>query len=371
MQIVVPMLTDLFSDDIAVTSITQVSTTVTVVTTTPHGLATGNLVTVAGVRLPVVISSLTYVQTLDTGEGVATATTSTNHDLTEGYPDGDNTQVLISGATESQYNGSNRLLKVPNRTNFTYEVQGIPASPATGSPLLNEEIDGAFNGLHDITVVTETMFTFQQSQTFADPVITGASVRCRTRISRAGKDGASAGSISSILESYTKQATDKLWAYVTFGGREVSKDRSTLSDAIQQHASSQFLEQRVIQNYDIYVFVPRINKVSGGAATDLMSDVLPIFTKALLGFSPTTTTSISKPISTLVYTGDNTFTDDSAYYVHQFGFQFAFNLLSGDAVRAPFNRAFRNIDTQKILDSISDTDDVLFDNNIDLDDNPL
>lgn len=50
--------------------------------------------------------------------------------------------VKISGATETEYNG-NFTINVTNASTFTYTVTGTPATPATGSPILNSSVSYA------------------------------------------------------------------------------------------------------------------------------------------------------------------------------------------------------------------------------------
>lgn len=60
--------------------------------------------------------------------GTATVTTPSAHGLAVGD------KVVITGATQSQYNVTATVLTVPTTTTFTYTVTGSPATPATGSP---------------------------------------------------------------------------------------------------------------------------------------------------------------------------------------------------------------------------------------------
>lgn len=59
----------------------------------------------------------------------ATATTTSDHNLTSNVP------VDITGAVETEYNVAAAEITVTGPTTFTYTVTGSPASPATGSPL--------------------------------------------------------------------------------------------------------------------------------------------------------------------------------------------------------------------------------------------
>lgn len=69
----------------------------------------------------ILISSLTRSGT------TATATTTSEHNLATGV------SVIIAGASQSQYNIT-ATISVISPTQFTYEVLGSPATPATGSP---------------------------------------------------------------------------------------------------------------------------------------------------------------------------------------------------------------------------------------------
>lgn len=60
----------------------------------------------------------------------ATATTASAHGLITG------SRVNITGATQTEYNGT-FVATVTGTTTFTYTVSGTPATPATGTPILN------------------------------------------------------------------------------------------------------------------------------------------------------------------------------------------------------------------------------------------
>lgn len=67
------------------------------------------------------LSSLTQTS------GTATATTSTAHGLQA------NDYVLIAGAAQTDYNGTQRVLTVPTTTTLTFAVSSSATSPATGT----------------------------------------------------------------------------------------------------------------------------------------------------------------------------------------------------------------------------------------------
>jgi subtilisin-like proprotein convertase family protein len=122
-------------------TLTQSNGLVTVRTTTPHGLSTGNKVIINGATDPAYNgtytikvtgpSTFTYnivplqIVSLTQTLGVATATTASTANLTTGE------QVLVQGATNASYNGT-FTVTVVDATHFTFTVTGNPASPASG-----------------------------------------------------------------------------------------------------------------------------------------------------------------------------------------------------------------------------------------------
>ena len=193
LQAVLPTLTDLFSETISVSALTRSGTTVTATTSIAHGLTTGTGVTIAGAESPTTIASLTFL------DGIATAITTTSHDLTEGFQDGNATDsplVAVFGASEAEYNGLNPLLSVPNRTSFTYSLTGDPTSPATGMPVLLENFNAGYNGRHVITVINPTTFTYQITQAPNSPA--QGTIEAHTSIRVSG-----AVNIEKARDSYT------------------------------------------------------------------------------------------------------------------------------------------------------------------------
>ncbi len=64
-------------------------------------------------------------------------------------------RVTISGASQSEYNGTFTVTSVPTAYTFTYTVSGSPATPATGSPVVkyvDRSQDVGFSDKQEITV---------------------------------------------------------------------------------------------------------------------------------------------------------------------------------------------------------------------------
>lgn len=74
--------------------------------------------------------SLTTAAISITRTGSTATATLASHGFTVGAT------VTISGATETEYNGVQTILTVPNANTFTFTVSGTPDTPATGSPVV-------------------------------------------------------------------------------------------------------------------------------------------------------------------------------------------------------------------------------------------
>lgn len=72
------------------------------------------------------------VSSITRSGAVATLTTAAAHNLVVGD------KVVISGATETEYNGTITVVSVPTTTTFTYAVSGTPTTPATGTPVIRQ-----------------------------------------------------------------------------------------------------------------------------------------------------------------------------------------------------------------------------------------
>lgn len=98
--------------------------------------------------------------TLEKSGETAIATTNSNHFLADGI------DVTISGATETEYNGT-FTIDVTSEKTFTYDITGTPTSPATGTILCNHitssfEIESELYG-EDKNLDSGTSLTFSSS----------------------------------------------------------------------------------------------------------------------------------------------------------------------------------------------------------------
>ncbi len=75
-------------------------------------------------------SGVTFsVNTKDNRSGTVSITTTTDHNLSIGDV------IVVSGATETEYNGKYTISAVGSTTTFSYLIQGKPSTPAGGTPV--------------------------------------------------------------------------------------------------------------------------------------------------------------------------------------------------------------------------------------------
>lgn len=360
LQAELPKRTALFSNSVSITSLTRSGSAVTAVCAAAHNLSTGDDALIRGALELNPITSLTFA------DGIASAVTQNNHDLT--LPTADmirfgNTQSFnfapVSGADQAEYNIAALVSSVPNRKNFSYPVTGSPASPATGSPALEQE--GGYNGLFSVTVIDPTTFTYQITTTPASPA-------SGTIVAETGSRISSAVSAERALRSYTEQSTDDYWLFVVLGDVNISKDRSVLTDAASENSVQNEYRDRLIEPFRVFVMVPGVTAYSGREFQDAMEDVRGYIYNSLAGFifgsalfeSPWCKTS---PL------GDR-FAEEmatNAVYVHEFSFQRVVDVTYPDTIGPPESRAFRDVSVSSRYQFGTEE----LESTIDLDEDPL
>lgn len=348
-----PLYTSFFSDSFSVSSITRAGTTVTVVTTAAHGLLTNDRINVVGAISPTNIINLTFA------DGIASAETDVDHDLTlESFDQ----NITIAGADQSEYNGAHKLIDVPNRENFTFEVSGNPTTPATGSIFLQTLIPfEGYNGLKVITKIDSVTFTYEITQTPLSPAQGTTIIKSESRIS---------GTATSdrILEAYTQLNTSKGWAFVVLGDVTASKDRKTENDATYTWTAGEEYLQRLITQFSIYVVSSAVNSIAARDVRDSMTDLARFIFKSVLGVQFDAGFSTTNQDYGVTFVNHTEFDYNGAVYMHQFNFETIENIFYDDIVEPEFTRAFRDI-ALTIHPFDENQDPVLAD--IDLDDEPL
>lgn len=334
----IPQLTNLFGIDLDVTSmILQGGKTVRVITVQDHGLVVGSDFTISGARVKNVLTSLTQV------DNIATAITTNPVGFVSPFLN-ETVTVLVSGATEIEFNGTQNVTERINQTTFTYNITGDPSSPATGSPILEEFLPLQYNGRNVVTtIINTTTFEFESPVNIADDA-TGTSIKLSKDIRIARVADA-----VSIIDFYTKQTSGDLWMFVVLNETLTSKSRQVSSDATDAwNTGSRRLG--IIQTLDIFIAATATESLSGADIRDLMEDIHLILSKTLIGFRPDTVFSTGKE-NALIFLSHGLSRFDSQRYFHQFTFELFFSVFSSDTLQpdviVPINRMELNLTDPK------------------------
>lgn len=350
LQTVLPQITDLFTTAILADSIIPTATTATVTTPTAHGFSVGNVVAISNAFAPIAITGMTRVG------AIATATTATRHDLTDGFFE----NVVISGANESEFNGTFPFLNQKNRKEFTFTVADSGATIGTGSILLEDPGNSfGYNGLQSIvTVPTVNTFTYALAQPLTLSATGQRKIHSSLRAS-------GAATIERAEAMYTKQNLDELWAFVVLNDPFVSKDRTSRNDAVSSLAPGSERRQQLIQSVSVYVFARATKDLSGRKVRDQMEDIRVLLLKSMVGVKFDNNLTFQNGYG-LIYVGDGIEIYNTAIYVHRFEFQLLSDITIADTVEPDFNVAFRDLNVT--MSTNLGSENLLAD--INLDDNP-
>jgi len=338
LQAVLPKYTDYFSRSLTISSISVASNVATITTDKPHGVLTGEGVTISDVGLRTAIATVSQ-------DGLTfTFTTLTDHDLTYGWPDHE--YVTLAGFVDSAWNDSFKLLDVPNRRTFT--VQSTNSLPSlVGAEYLQESRIDGINGRHSVTVTGADTFTI--SGTFTDGTYSGGTVKTAVRI-------AGAVTAERAIEQYTKQGTDDLWLFVLMRDVETSKDRQTNSDARLTAPSGTSMRLRTLDGFTLMLVKNVTDDITANNALDIARhELLGPILKSVYGARFTTGLNGSADFKTVLL-GHNFVDYDRATFVYAYSFECPMDITDDDAVEPEDTRAFRDIDYTHTIGGDGTTD---------------
>jgi len=358
LQVILPTRTDLVSETVGVTSMTLAGTTVTVVTDTDHGFSVGDPVLVSGAEAPVEIDTLSQI------DGVASAVTLTNHDITEDFPEREN--VRIEGADQAEYNGEHKVLSANSRLRTTFEIDdGAPATATGAQILLFDGAERGYNGdfLVD-TVPNTTTFTYEIDAGVAANLFATAfgtiAIHVEIRIT---------GTVTAerfVDELYTAQPDNEdIWACAVLGDSTASSNRSTDNDATDIQATMSELRQKVVDQFAVYVVVPAKDELAAVDARDLVEDIKSPIYKSVMGVKFPTFLCIEQQYG-VTLASHGFFSYNGAYYVHEFVFESVSQIGNADLVDPDKNVAFRDV----CLRFQNKFNEDIINSDVDLDDEP-
>lgn len=354
-RLVLPNYTDYFGDVVSIDSIIASGGVATITTSSAHGLLTGSSVTLAGVETRTPISSF-----VKSGLNF-TFTTGADHDLTFGWPE--NQTIELGGFTDPNWNTTFDLKDVANRRSF--KVMSANSDPVlNGNEYLIEpnRIDGV-NGRYSATVTGSNTFTI--SGGFIDGTYTPINGKVVQNVR-----AASVVDVDRAIEQYTEQPQNDFFIFVEPVNVEVSKDRSTYSDATATIGSGQEMRTRLIDGFTVYIFAPTSQEIAGADALDICRhDLLLPFMRTLYGVKFDTGLSVSQADYRTILKSHGVAAYNAAYLVYSYEFEVVYDLTDGDTVLPTATRAFRDID-YTLSRGGDDTQNMTI-IPIDLDDTPL
>lgn len=360
LQSVLPSTTDLFTDSQRIVNLTYLNGIVTCITENDHGLDDGYGVTVHNTINTINISSITRNGT------IARVVTDTDHDFTYGVVErGLGGKVAeLSGSNEPEFNGAFEMLSVINRRTFDIAMADAGPTASSGQSVVeNGAQQPGFNGKQVITATDTNKFTYPVNQILSPSAILkqefNPAIKAQARVS-------GAITVGRAVEAYTSQGQGKLWAFVVLGDVIASKDRKVMSDLSSTAKRNTAWNQRLSQPFTVYVFTSTVEEHAGREARDLMEDVFICMNKSLLGVAfDTGLTSNDQYVTTFLNHGFSAYTN--AYYIHEFNYECAADIVSDDIVDIEFNTAFRDIN----ISITSQSGDEPATASVNLDDEPL
>lgn len=352
--VLLPRLTDKFTDDVSVNSISRSETLMTVNCNVKHDLEVGQSFAVVGTDVPITIASFNRVGT------VGTIVVSTKHDLTEPIV----STVRVTGATESELNGTFMISNIPNRKTIIVAMDDSGATSVTGLPKLRDAESQLrdYNSTYEVVdVISPTQFSFIHSVTgLSDPVGDNMLIRTKPRIT-AGV------SIERLVDGYTTGKINKYWMFVVLGDPRVSQSRLIESDAIANIQRASEYRQQMIEPFDVYVVMQVVDEIAARESRDVASDLLRPILRSLL-FSKFDTGLYANLENAVQFAGHGVHTYNTSVYVHAYSFEQVADIYFEDTVGPDLDVAFRNIDFSIFSDFGTQVESL--DGTIDLDDTP-
>ena len=157
--VMIPRVTDLFSDRLAVASMVVTSGANVVLTTpSPHGLPIGQrmAISITDADTPNGITAATV-----NGDGNVVLTTAFPHDMTT-TPDPEvftawSKLAKLAGFTNSDINGNRQIVDAPNpNTVVITPADTVVSITLTGNEVLLERLEGEIVGWHSVTAASAT-----------------------------------------------------------------------------------------------------------------------------------------------------------------------------------------------------------------------
>jgi len=355
LQQTLPKFTDKFSDNISISSGNITSGTVTIVTNNPHNLTTNEYITISNAFIGVNITSFVVENNIATVETIA------DHGLSMSMnykTRNSELSVDIKNNTNSDINGNFTLLHVPNRKKFTIAIDIADGNYTNNDGIIINYAYNAVDGVHQVAVINDTSFSYTISNIDISSDIYGDSfLSSKFRIS-------GANDILRANSSYTRQNTNKYWLFVTYGSSTTSKDRNILNDSTASMNIQSEFRLRLVEDFDINIFVPVDNDLTGITARDNIEDIKLALFKSIIRL-PQVKQFANDDDYQYIYINDFQVEANDSYIIHGYKFGTIYDITLEDTAEYGNFTPFRDIDI-----SIKINDNVLS-NNINLDEDTI
>lgn len=333
LRTILPTLTDRFTDWIDISSYIVSSGVATIVTSSPHGLSVSDEVNIDGVVFPNIVTSLT------SSLGIAALTTAIPMDANNKglFP-----TVEVSGADQSDYNGTKNILTYEDRKNLTYDIIRTPppVTPATGTILMLESNLTRYNGIFTVTGVTDTTTFTIAVQDIADFTASGT-----IRIADKNKHRIAAiMDLTKIEDDYTEKSQANWWLFVAMNDiSTVSKDRGIGADFNTRVQYGEEYKQQTQEEFTIAVFAPTAEEgspieIKDECTNEIRRDIIATMCSVVPN------KLFTNNYSAITFQSDQTFGYNRATYVHRYDFATTVDLITTDTFIPP-SIALNSIET--------------------------
>jgi len=335
-----PLYTEAFSESVVASSIVPTGSTALATTASPHGLVEGQAVAVIGADAPVEIDKASFLRVTT----FATFETLQDHDLTLSARDkvaGGKT-ITLSGATESEFNGTFNLVDVINRRKLIITVVDSGPTTISGAPIFEDANGGIFNGIFSATNITASTFEYTLPISYPLPASGLPVVQISIRV-------LSVIDVDQYLrDAYTKQLIGDDHLVVTLGDVSQSKDRNETTDASMSTAGQRAFQPTIIQTFAVYIITNTTQELSASVARDnVESVIIPAIFKSILREEFDCGFSTSQFRATFTGHGVYAYSDElgknKAIYVHEVAFEQLAKLYESDVVGPVDNVAMRDV----------------------------
>lgn len=348
-----PRVSDSFTEYRNPDSVTVIGSTVTIQMAS-HGMKDGQPVCISHSAVRNLVST---IETVSDGVKI---TTTTPHNLTEGWYESDSAN--LSSVSNPNVNGDYDVVRVVNFYSFVIDAL---ADTGLSDLYVNEPIDYGIDGLYNITKINDNSFSFELDFGETIPVdfaldVVPSTVRVHTSMRISGTND-----IRRVQKSYEKTPPSKMWLIVELGGFFPSKSNRAQTDATNEQGGASTWFIPLHQPFTLYVIVPCSKHTGRDARDDIEDERLKIY-KSICGSKFSSGLSAGT-ISAVTPESDGDSFYNVEYYMYAFSFSQTSRLTNNDRLFSSRTTPFRNV-TIDFYPEDTDNDNVIMELSADLDD---